>query len=226
LDFVDVIIPSLGKGHFIDCIRSLKHISFGIKLHVVTEGNSWPEAINHGLSESTNDVILMDDDVRILPDTFKHLDKYYDEASMFGFKLLFGNGRIQHAGGFCKNASVGHIGWNCSDNEVFNEPYYCCHVTSSLVYIKREVVDKLQGMAKDYHGYQFEDVDFSFRAIKEGFKLLYLPGEAIHLESESKSKLPDFDRGFQKNYQELKNRFLSNDDFRQEVESYPRMYAA
>lgn len=219
---IDVIIPTMGKPHLIDCIKTLKYIPFGIKLHVVTEGKSWPEAINHGLDESTGDVILMDDDIRLTEDTFNDFDKYYDKADIFGFKLLFENGLIQHAGGFFKNGGIGHIGWNNKDCGLFNTPYYCCHVTASLIYIKRNVIEKLKGMARDYEGYQFEDVDFSFRALKEGFKMMYLPNKAIHLESESKNTLPDFAEGFEKNYQEVKDRFLKDFEFVKEVESYPK----
>jgi GT2 family glycosyltransferase len=164
----------------------------------------------------------MDDDIRLSEDTFKYIEKHYDDADIFGFKLFYEDGTIQHAGGFCRDKMLGHAGWKQRDNEVFNDPYYCCHVTTSLIYIKRSVLDKLKGMDTSYKGYQFEDVDFNFRALKAGFKLLYTPGPAIHLESASKSSLPDFKEGLDANYEEFCERFFNDDEFIKEVESYPK----
>lgn len=216
----------MAKPHAFGCMETLKHLPFGIKLHFVTAGKSWAEAINIGLKESSGDVIIMDDDIRLKPETFGCLEKYYDKADIFGFKLLFDNGRIQHAGGFVKadergGYSIGHIGFNRDDSSRLNIPYYVCHCTASLLYIKRHVIEKLKGMATDYEGYQFEDVDFSFRALKEGFRILFLPSEAIHLESASKEHLPAFKMGMNINYEELKKRFLTDPAFVEKVTNYP-----
>ena len=219
---VDVIIPSLGKSHAFDALKSLKHLPFGIRLHLVTEGNSWPKAINIGLSESTGDVLLMDDDVRILPDTFTDLNIYYDKADIFGFKLLFEDGRIQHAGGFSRDGCLGHIGFG--QYKGFDVPYYTCHNTASLLYIKRHVVEKLMGMSMDFKGVQFEDVDFSFRALKEGFKILYIPNKALHLESQTKKESPEFNERMFENYNALRKRYFTDMSFLMEVEKYPKQY--
>lgn len=222
---VDVIIPSMKKQHAFECIETLKYIPFGIRLHFITEGKSWPEAVNIGIKESEGDVILIDDDIRLMPDTFKDFEKFYNRANIFGFKLLFPDGTIQHAGGFVRNngggLAIGHIGFKQPNNGKLNVPYYVCHVTASLTYIKRHVIEKLKGIAEDYEGYQFEDVDFSFRALKEGFRILFLPNEALHFESESKKNLPAFKMGLNLNYEELKRRFFKEPKFVELVESFP-----
>jgi GT2 family glycosyltransferase len=205
---VRIIIPSLGKKHILGCFDSLKHIPFDYQVDLVMEGNSWPQAINIGLSRSQGDVILMDDDARILPDTFKNWYEYYPKADIFGFKLLFDNGLIQHAGAKVVDGQIEHIGYQQPASSC-SKPYYPCHVTTSLIYIKRKALDELQGMSTDYPGDQFEDVDFCFRAIQAGLKILYVPNPAIHLESATKRTLADFPAKMALNYAELKRRFFT-----------------
>lgn len=208
----------MGKRHLIDCIDSLKHIPFDYQLDLVLEGHNWPSAINIGLSRATGDVILMDDDARVLPDTFKDFDKYYPKADIFGFKLLFADGSIQHAGAYVKDNQIHHFGHGEAGG--YDTTKYVCHVTTSFIYIKRKVLDKLKGMATDYPGDQFEDCDFCFRAIKAGFKILYLPNEAIHLESATKKTLDGFTDRMALNYAELKRRFFTP-EYLSILESYP-----
>lgn len=226
MNAVDVVIPSLGKPHAFEALVSLQWLPFPIRLHVMREQTSWPAAVNAGLARSTGDVLLMDDDARVLPETFSGFEDIYPHADVFGFKLLYPDGRIQHAGGFVRGRQVGHLGYGQPANTpAFNEPSYVCHLTTSFIYLKRAVVEKLGGMATDYPGMQFEDVDFNFRALKAGFRLLYVPRPAIHLESASKKTLPGFQIGFNQNYHELVRRHLMDLPFVGELMSYPKPLA-
>ena len=107
---IDVIIPTLAKINITYCISSLKHIPYDFRLHLITKGDSWSKAVNIGLKESENDVLLLDDDVELLEDTLKDFDKYRKQADIIGFKLLYPNGTIQHAGGMIKSGLVDHRG--------------------------------------------------------------------------------------------------------------------
>ena len=218
----DLIMPTRGEDHLLRALESLHHIPFGIRFHLISAGDDWPEAVNIGLKDSCMDVILMDDDVVLWKSTFDgFFQKYYNMADIFGFKLLYPTGEIQHAGAFVRNGTIGHIGWKCEDDGHFDEPYYVCHVTTSLVYIKRHVIEEIGGMAEDYPGMSFEDVDFSFRALKAGFKILYVPQPAYHLESATKKKMPDFERKMLEARKELDKRHLDDPAFARMVESYP-----
>jgi GT2 family glycosyltransferase len=118
---------------------------------------------------------------------------------MIGFKLLYPNRTIQHAGGFF----VGHYGQH-QPEDTNNEERYCDHITTSLAIIKKHVFDKIGLMAEDYPGDQFEDVDFTIRMKNAGFKKMYVPNKAIHYESGTKKQtIPDFNHRNNLNYDEL-----------------------
>jgi len=224
---VDLIIPTLGQvkklSHPYICFENLHHIPWPVRIHIVNRGKSWAEAINIGLrqTDGNNDIILMDDDVFINGKTFSLISEFYDQADIFGFKLLFPDGKIQHMGGYVKNGQIGHIGYRLDSKEI-EEPLKVCHATTSLVYIKRRVIDALFGMAENMPGIQMEDVDFSFRALKKGFTILCLPSEAIHLESATKRHEVNFQEKISEAFREIVRRHLGDKDFLNLVESYPK----
>lgn len=221
---VDVVIPTLRRPHAINCLSLLRHVAWPINLLLIPEGKSWSESVNLGLQEVRgNDVILMDDDVYLWPETFRDFNYFYDKADIFGFKLLYPDRRIQHAGGIFKNGQILHVGNGEEDKGQHDEPQYMCHVTTSLCYIKNHVVKTLVKMADDYPGMQFEDVDFNMRALKERFTILYTGLPATHLESASKRYLPDFGAKLQLNKEEVENRFFKDPTFVAQLGSYPKL---
>lgn len=187
---VDLIMPTLGKEHVIRALESLRWLPFPIRAHFISGGGGWPQAINIGLKRSKGDVLLMDDDVELRFDTFYDFD--LRRADITGFKLIYPSGLIQHAGGFYYDGSFGHIGYH-QEADKFNDPMWVCHCTASLLYIRRHVVEDLKQMAV-WEGSQFEDVDWSLRAIRKGYKILYWPSVAIHHESRTKRGDPEFAR--------------------------------
>ena len=221
---VDIIIPTLKRIHAFKALQSLKYVKWPYKIHLVSEGFTWAEAINIGLSEcGENDIILMDDDVILNENTFDLVDFMYDKADIFGFKLLFPSGYIQHAGSYFKDGIVYHFGHSDRDEGQFEKPRYVCHATTSLIYIKNNVIKELKGMDANIPGVQYEDVDFSFRALKRGMKILYLPSPAVHMESATKK---DSVMGFNEKQNialaYVSNKHLRNKDFVSLLESYPK----
>lgn len=223
MNIVDVIIPTMRKVHAFSCLERLRHIPWPYRLHVITGGRSWAEAINIGLKQTNpnSDVILMDDDVFIDKDTFSTLDDNYPFADIFGFKLLFPDKSIQHMGGIVRAGQIGHIGYAEEDRGQYKTPLFTCHATTSLIYIKRKVLNLIGGMSEDIPGIQMEDVDFSFRALKAGLKILVLPTSAIHLQSASKKSLPQFEENIAKAFAEVHKRHMEDQNFVTELQKFP-----
>jgi GT2 family glycosyltransferase len=222
---LSIIIPTAGYSHLSDCLASLSYLKNDITVHIVRTGNSWAEAVNHGIAMSSGDVILMDDDVRLTHKSriMECIEKYGPYADILGFKLVFENKRIQHAGGMYRSGMIHHRCYNQIDIGQADFPQYVCHVTTSLAYIKRSVIDKIGVMGIYPKIKHFEDVEYSFRAIKAGFKILFTPGEAIHLETQTKSQTQDYMLE-KEGLNEIIGPYLNDDSFTYIIEDLPRPY--
>jgi GT2 family glycosyltransferase len=223
---IDIVMPTLRRIHAFKSLETLFYVPWPYKLHLVTDGISWADAVNIGIRQTNqkNDILLMDDDVILSEETLADVDRFYDKADIFGFQLLFPNQMVQHAGGaVAADRKVFHMGYRAPvGHEALEIPYYVCHVTTSLVYIKSEAINKLRGMAIDMPGISLEDVDFCFRAVKMGLRILYLPNKAIHLESATKKSIPNFNENLELAIQEIRKRHLQEDKFFNYVREFPK----
>jgi hypothetical protein len=183
---IDVIIPSQRRDHAFDCFESLKYLPFPFSLHLMM-GDLYTKSVNRGLDQSTRDVLIMDDDALLLPETFKDFDRYYPHADIFGFRLLeTKDGPVWHSGGLIAQKPDGF--WTIEHRTDAGEtPLYLGHLASAVLYLKRHVVESMR-FAEDYIGNSCEDIDFSFRAVDKGFKLLYIPNSAIHGGTETRER--------------------------------------
>lgn len=227
---LDLIIPSMGGSQALISLSTLYLLPFRYKLHLILN-RSWVDAINEGILRRThsNNVLIMDDDVFLHPTTFKDFDKYYPLADVFGFKLLYPNGQVQHAGGAYVNdngkSNIGHIKPG-ENQDAVNQPYYCCHCTAALLYIKGYVIDAIGGASPDFaEGLNYEDVDLSFRIIKAGFQILYIPNTATHMHGISKSTFfskDDLRSRTEKSFNLLKERYFTDQEFITKIAQYPK----
>lgn len=214
---VRVIMPTLKTSDtWEEAIkRVMNYAPFDVDLQLVTDKIGWPKSINKGLEGWTGDVILIDDDCLINKDTFKDFDRYYPHAEIFGFKLLAECGAVLHAGGKLVGLSVTHYG----EGDV---PKYVIHVTTSLCYIKKEVIAKIGGIDENFPGYQYEDVDFNFRALRAGFRVMYVPTTAIHKTTQTKKHFGDFAKGMGENAAELGRRWMSTPEWIDFLKEFPK----
>jgi GT2 family glycosyltransferase len=217
-DRVDVIIPTLHKcdeetktEYLNGCLESILNNTDKDRaiVHVIENMNSFPEAINLGLSESTNDVILLNDDTIVSDEWITNIQKF--PGAVKGFKLLYPNITIiQHAGGTIVGNFVGlHVGQGAIDVGQFNWPYPCPFVTFAAVYLTRKVLDQLPTLTTEFGSIYFEDVDYCFRAWSLGLTVIYTPVPIIHMESATMKKNEKLKEIFENSYKNYSAKWAS-----------------
>ena len=217
-----VLIPTLHPAKLEQC--HLEYLPKDWNLYILSEEDSWPKAINRMVRETEGDILIMDDDIILQPDTFKDFDQWIEQGDLIGFKLLYpptepvegsqnGAIKIQHVGGmfFWQGGgySVGIMGRGEEDRGQYDQAAYVPHVTMSLCYVKR-IVWEMAGLVTEWPGLQFEDVDFTCRALSYGFRVLYIPNAAYHRESETLKELPDYEKRMSQNGQLFGGKWLVN----------------
>lgn len=110
-----------------------------------------------------------------------------DGADIVGARLLYPNGRIQHAGVAFDEQSIGYHIFNGlpADDPAVNRKRFMQCVTAACMLMKREVFQELGGFDEGFRN-GFEDVDLCLRAGAAGKRILYTPESVlIHFEETS-----------------------------------------
>jgi len=142
-------------------------------------------------------ILLLNNDVAIADP--KWLDKLIEVASrdgkigIVGCKLLYPDGRIQHAGirfaGSRITFGAGHIGYGERDVGQYDRVYEVQGITGACMLIKSEVLKEVGLLDERFTPYWYEDVDYSLRAGKK-FKIMFVgTTKVIHLEGSTFKKI-------------------------------------
>jgi FkbM family methyltransferase len=117
-------------------------------------------------------------------------------ADICGSKLLYPDGRVQHAGVAFDERGIGyHIFKNFpSDAKAVNSKRFMQCVTGACMLISKKLFQQLGGFDELFMN-GFEDVDLCLRAGTEGKKVLYTPESVlIHFEEKSEGRKIHDDR--------------------------------
>lgn len=107
-----------------------------------------------------------------------------------GARLLYPNGRAQHAGVAFNEQSIGYHIFNGfpADAPAVNRKRFMQCVTAACMLVKQELFAELGGFDEGYVN-GFEDVDFCLRAGERGRRILYAPESVlIHFEETSEGR--------------------------------------
>ncbi|GAB4233504.1 MAG: hypothetical protein OHK0028_09330 [Deltaproteobacteria bacterium] len=111
-------------------------------------------------------------------------------ADICGARLVYPDGRIQHAGVAFNAEGVGYHIFNGlpKDHPAVTKRRCFQAVTAACMLVRRELLDELGGFDEGYRN-GFEDVDFCLRAGGKGHRILYVPEcVVVHHEETSEGR--------------------------------------
>jgi GT2 family glycosyltransferase len=151
--------------------------------------------MNLGASIAKGELLLLvNDDIEILASNWiEHLLFHFEKphVGVVGAKLLYPDGKIQHAGVVSNKGYCDHVrrlfpgeeaGYFFSTTSVRN--YQA--VTGAVMLVRRKIYEELGGF-QEVLPMNLNDIDFCFRVKKAGFTIVYEPKSVLeHLESASR----------------------------------------
>ena len=188
-DRVDIIVADDASAP--EHVERLKRLQ-DVRLVLGDKNVGFAANANRGIaaSDPRDDVVLLNSDVVALPDWLACLQfvaSAADDVGIVGAKLLYPDGRIQHAG---VHRNLGAPVWFDHRFRFKSSPYGPANValpvlavTGACMYAKREVLDQI-GRFDERYSMAYEDVDWCLRAWERGYRVLYYPAATLyHLES-------------------------------------------
>lgn len=167
---------------------------------------NFSEKMNLGAAHATGDyLLLLNDDIEVVSPDFLHtmVGIAHGEADvgMVGAKLLFADGRLQHAGHVYNDGNPYHAMFRFHGDELGPSGLLlvqreCSGVTAACALVKAHVFDEVGGFTP-LLGNNFNDVDFSLKIRHKGYRIIWTPhAELFHFESmsrEPKVLVPEHD---------------------------------
>ncbi len=168
----------------------------GIKVYRTKKNMGYIRASNYGIKKSKNPfVFFINSDMKVKEDCFFIMaSAIKDDENIFAVtpsvydwngKFLYGN-----RGGIFKK---GHLFlYEKEENDIVSQTFFAC---GGLFLFRRDIYDILGGYDDLYHPFYYEEIDLSYRALKRGYKILYIPeAKAYHKIRSSISKSAYFDK--------------------------------
>ncbi|MBN1487905.1 MAG: glycosyltransferase family 2 protein, partial [Anaerolineae bacterium] len=109
-------------------------------------------------------------------------------VGMVGCKMLYPDGRIQHAGAYIVDArgTPEHIGRYEDDAGQYDEPRDLECVTAAGVALRRSTLARVGPLDEGFYPAYFEDTDWCYRVREAGLRVVYWPDAVLtHYESTS-----------------------------------------
>lgn len=149
-----------------------------------TGGNN--VGISHALNKGYDYVLLLNNDTVVEPDFLNLMVSFLEEHPNYGAaqpKILYERKRniLWNAGGgyFKWLEMTWSIGIGQEDKDQFNQERDTPWITGCCFLVKASCIRKVGLLDDDYFAY-YEDVDWSFRMRKKGFRLRYIPASVIY----------------------------------------------
>ena len=142
-------------------------------------------AIRDALTRNPDYLLLLNNDTVVAPDFLTALVRVAESDPQTGIlnpKIYYfePSDHIWYAGGVNKPwwSFPKHLGMQKRDNGKYNQTREVSFTTGCALLIKTEVVRRI-GMLDEVYFLGFEDVDWSNRALRAGYKAVYVPASRI-----------------------------------------------
>ena len=191
----------IDNGSKNDSISILKKNYSSIELITNKQNIGFSAANNIGIKKAiTNDftyVILLNNDTIVTPNAISELisvmDKFEDVPLGTGqIRMYPEENKIWYAGGKLINwrglAVHLHLNKNAEEIKLPLAPQYVTFISGCYLCIRVSAIEKL-GLLDERFFIYLEDIEYSARAVKKGFKLLYVPTSVIFHKWRGETKL-------------------------------------
>jgi GT2 family glycosyltransferase len=156
---------------------------------------NWSAVQNLGVSKATGDYFLfLNDDMEVItPDWLESMLEYAQipEVGAVGAKLLYSDGRLQHAGVIIVNGDPTHAFYGYPRDHLgyfYNNVLHrnVVAVTGACLMTRRDVFEDIGGFDVAFP-LEFNDVDYCLKIIASGRRIVYMPhAELYHFESSTR----------------------------------------
>lgn len=159
------------------------------------------QGIKIALANNAKQILLLNNDVEIKDSEWlnKLTSLLWSDSNIgvVGCKLLFADGKIQHAGGKIRLRGAFHRGERNADTGQYDKVEFVDYVTGAALLIKAEVIGKIGLLDEAFTPLYCEDTDWCVRAQLYGYKVAYTPNPTlIHHCGSSAKKLGNTKNAF------------------------------
>jgi len=179
----EVIIADDASG---DLTTSMSQRVAGITIERAPENQGFVRNCNAGAQRARGEFILfLNNDTAFTKAWLEQLVAVLDddpEVGIVGPMLLFGDGRLQEAGGIIWDDASG---WNYGRLDDSSRPQYnyrkeTDYVSGACLLVRVDLWQQLGGFDERYVPAYYEDTDLCFAARAAGFKVVYQPASRIY----------------------------------------------
>lgn len=174
-EFEVIVIDDGSKD---DSIAFIKHNYKNIKLLINDKNRGFSYTCNHGIRASKYELILLlNSDVKLDPNYFKHQWKYFSRKDTFGVMariMSFDEARIEDAARllYYSGCRIKANKFYYSEN-VEDENIYTAYLSGANALVDAQKLKELGGFDEIFSPFSSEDFDLSLRAWQLGWKCYY-----------------------------------------------------
>ena len=162
---------------------------------------NFAQSMNLGVERATSEIVFsVNDDIEFIElETLRTLSTFFAEpdVGLVGPRLVWPNGVTQSAGHLINRGEVGHAARGLPHNflgplGVLSFPSQRSGLTFALAGFRRSDFVAVGGLNADKFPINFNDVDFGYRILRDGLRIIVDPNQAIqHYESFSRDRVVD-----------------------------------